>query len=249
MLPFTYELNSGRILEIDHDRTFEGLREPDVLISEEASLITGLTAEMVAGKTINATVVDALIADADLIVAHNASFDRVMVKNTGRPLPRNLERPNNWERQMHAEQREKRSQSRRAEDRTAFWERVVEHSPEFFSVQGLVPNGAFSQWLTPEHAPNLVVSIYIALTGVGVFLRGRRGTTPADILEYFEAKQIDFKALVENEMYDPSSSRHPGLSLEIDVTDHANLDEAVEWLCRKERVWLAATDQVFGETD
>ena len=80
MLPFTYELDTGRILEIDHDRAFEGLREPSVPISDEASLITGLTTEMVTGRTINGSVVEALVADADLIIAHNASFDRVMVE-------------------------------------------------------------------------------------------------------------------------------------------------------------------------
>lgn len=80
MLPFTYELDTGRILEIDHDGAFEGLREPSVPISEEASLITGLTAEMVSGKTIDLASVDALVAGADLIIAHNANFDRVMVE-------------------------------------------------------------------------------------------------------------------------------------------------------------------------
>ncbi|AWZ20543.1 DNA polymerase III subunit epsilon [Roseovarius sp. TM1035] len=80
MLPFTYELNTGRILEIDHDRGFEGLREPGVPISEEANLVTGLTAETVAGQTINGAIVEALVADADLVIAHNSSFDRVMVE-------------------------------------------------------------------------------------------------------------------------------------------------------------------------
>jgi DNA polymerase III subunit epsilon len=80
MLPFTYELETGRILEIDHDRAFEGLREPGVPISDAASLVTGLTAEAVAGRTIDASVAEALVADADLMIAHNASFDRVMVE-------------------------------------------------------------------------------------------------------------------------------------------------------------------------
>lgn len=80
MLPFTYELDTGRILEIAHDRAFDGLREPGVPISDEASLVTGLTAETVSGKTIDGSFVEALVADADLIIAHNASFDRVMVE-------------------------------------------------------------------------------------------------------------------------------------------------------------------------
>lgn len=80
MLPFTYEFDTGRILEISRDRAFHGLREPDIPISDQASLVTGLTAEAVAGETIDGSVVEALVAEADLIIAHNASFDRVMVE-------------------------------------------------------------------------------------------------------------------------------------------------------------------------
>ncbi|MCZ6771251.1 MAG: exonuclease domain-containing protein [Proteobacteria bacterium] len=53
MLPFDYEPESGRILTVQKARAFEGLREPAVPISAEASLITGITAEMVAGKSID----------------------------------------------------------------------------------------------------------------------------------------------------------------------------------------------------
>ncbi len=80
ILPFDYEPESGRILTIHKALAFEGLREPAVPISEDASLITGITNEMVAGKTIDESAVSALIANADLVIAHNAYFDRPMVE-------------------------------------------------------------------------------------------------------------------------------------------------------------------------
>lgn len=80
MLPFTYEVDTGRILEIELDRAFDGLRQPSLPISEEASLITGISDDKVAGHSIDAAAVEAMIADADLIIAHNASFDRPMVE-------------------------------------------------------------------------------------------------------------------------------------------------------------------------
>lgn len=80
MLAFTYEVDTGRILEIELDRAFDSLRQPSLPISEEASLITGITDNMVAGHSIDAVAVEAMIADADLIIAHNASFDRPMVE-------------------------------------------------------------------------------------------------------------------------------------------------------------------------
>jgi len=80
LLPFDYEAESGRILTIHKTLAFEGLREPAVPISEEASLVTGITAEMVAGKSIDEAAVSAVVADADLVIAHNAYFDRAMVE-------------------------------------------------------------------------------------------------------------------------------------------------------------------------
>ena len=142
-----------------------------------------------------------------------------------------------------------RSQSRRAADREAFWQAAVDHSPELFAKHSVVANGSASQWLTPENVHNLVVSIYIALDGVVVFLRGRRGATPADVLEIFEPKLAEFKAMVEDEMYDASTSTHPGIAFKIDMTDQDNWDEAISWMVHKAQMWLAAASAIFGEMD
>jgi DNA polymerase-3 subunit epsilon len=80
MLPFDYEAESGRILAVLKDQAFDHLREPAVPISEEASLVTGITNEMVAGKSIDGSAVATVVTNADLIIAHNASFDRPMVE-------------------------------------------------------------------------------------------------------------------------------------------------------------------------
>jgi DNA polymerase-3 subunit epsilon len=80
MLPFDYEANTGRILTVHKALAFEELREPAVPISEEASLITGFTNDMVAGKSIDDAAVAGVVADADLVIAHNAYFDRPMVE-------------------------------------------------------------------------------------------------------------------------------------------------------------------------
>lgn len=80
ILPFDYEPESGRILTVHKNAAFSGLREPSVPISEEASLITGITDEMVSGKVIDDDAVAQTVADADLVIAHNAYFDRAMVE-------------------------------------------------------------------------------------------------------------------------------------------------------------------------
>jgi DNA polymerase-3 subunit epsilon len=80
MLPFDYEIETGRILTVYMDEVFDGLREPAAPISEEASLITGITADMVVGKSIDAEAVAEVVEDADLVIAHNSKFDRLMVE-------------------------------------------------------------------------------------------------------------------------------------------------------------------------
>lgn len=80
ILPFRYEVETGRILEVLHRDAYEGMRQPAVDISPEAAAVTGLTAEMVAGQEIDAGRVEELLVKADLVIAHNAGFDRPMVE-------------------------------------------------------------------------------------------------------------------------------------------------------------------------
>ncbi|MGE6781917.1 3'-5' exonuclease [Ensifer adhaerens] len=55
---------------------FGGLRQPANPISAEITRLTGITNEMIAGKTIDLEEVRALMEKADLVIAHNAGFDR-----------------------------------------------------------------------------------------------------------------------------------------------------------------------------
>lgn len=55
---------------------YSGLRQPSTPIPAEITRLTGITDEMVAGQDIDIATLDALIEPADLIVAHNAAFDR-----------------------------------------------------------------------------------------------------------------------------------------------------------------------------
>ena len=74
MVPFRYS-NDGRIFEV-HE-AFDELREPSSgTIPEEITRITGITDDMVRGKTINTARVEEIAAHAALIIAHNANFDR-----------------------------------------------------------------------------------------------------------------------------------------------------------------------------
>ncbi len=73
MIPFHYGMD-GRIYEVGE--AFQGLRQPAGPISAEITALTGIDDAMVAGKAIDVDAVATVASSADLIVAHNAAFDR-----------------------------------------------------------------------------------------------------------------------------------------------------------------------------
>jgi len=74
MVPFTYGVD-GRIYEIGEP--FARLRQPKEPISQEITALTGITNEMVEGKSIDLVEVSRELSKASLVIAHNAAFDRL----------------------------------------------------------------------------------------------------------------------------------------------------------------------------
>lgn len=77
MLPFSYSAD-GRIFSVGPG--FDRLREPGVPIPQIVTDLTGLDAATVAGHRVDPDEVAAFAAGANLIVAHNARFDRPFVE-------------------------------------------------------------------------------------------------------------------------------------------------------------------------
>lgn len=77
MRPFRFVAQSGQIVEIG--QPFTALQDPGRPLSSEISELTGLTDEMLAGKAIDWEQADQLIAKAEIVIAHNAGFDRPFI--------------------------------------------------------------------------------------------------------------------------------------------------------------------------
>lgn len=77
MLKFTYQPDGsvGRVLD-----TFAAYNEPAVPVPAEITKLTGITGEMVAGHKLDADEVAAFAADASVVIAHHASYDRKLVE-------------------------------------------------------------------------------------------------------------------------------------------------------------------------
>lgn len=74
------------LLQVDVDTTtglpvgdvlvYDELEDPGVPVSPEIEAITGISTEMVLGKRLDEAKIAAMLAGADLVIAHNAGFDR-----------------------------------------------------------------------------------------------------------------------------------------------------------------------------
>ncbi|HEY4546227.1 MAG TPA: 3'-5' exonuclease [Pedomonas sp.] len=73
MTPFTYSLD-GTIYSVGE--SFQSLRQPSEPITPEITAITGITNEMVEGRSIDPAEVATFASPASLVIAHNAAFDR-----------------------------------------------------------------------------------------------------------------------------------------------------------------------------
>ncbi|MFM6985917.1 MAG: 3'-5' exonuclease [Hydrogenophaga sp.] len=60
--------------------TFEGFEDPGMPIPDVARQVTGITDEMVCGQRLDGARVQALLDGVDLVIAHNAGFDRPFVE-------------------------------------------------------------------------------------------------------------------------------------------------------------------------
>lgn len=73
LIAFTFD-DQGSIGDVTG--IYGGLQQPGKPIPPEIVKLTGITDDMVAGQKIDIEAVETLVAPADLIIAHNAGFDR-----------------------------------------------------------------------------------------------------------------------------------------------------------------------------
>lgn len=73
VIAFTFDA-SGRIGDVTG--IYGGLQQPSVSIPSDITRLTGITDEMVAGQSVDVAALKELIEPADLVIAHNAGFDR-----------------------------------------------------------------------------------------------------------------------------------------------------------------------------
>jgi DNA polymerase-3 subunit epsilon len=93
---FRFELPSGKIVDSSVE-TYSALQDPGFTISKEIQTVTGIAPEMLVGQNIDWAKVDSMLAQADVIVAHNASFDRGFLDRKSRVSPEKVWACSAWQ--------------------------------------------------------------------------------------------------------------------------------------------------------
>ncbi|MGQ7793030.1 hypothetical protein ACUN0C_11530 [Faunimonas sp. B44] len=135
-----------------------------------------------------------------------------------------VEKPNGWDRQVHAA-RSAAEPSEIAAFRRAFWDAYAAAHPEDLEL-GIRPSAASSMWMP---LGDVVVSAWVGKGGVGVFVRGHRG---ADGEETF-ARLAPHAAELERALQAPfgaSGDALLGQERKADMSDRANWPAAIDWL-------------------
>lgn len=78
LLQFDVDASTGR--PCGEVQVYDGLEDPGMPISAEIEAITGISNAMVRGQRLDETRIAALLDGVDLIIAHNAAFDRPFVE-------------------------------------------------------------------------------------------------------------------------------------------------------------------------
>jgi DNA polymerase III subunit epsilon len=74
------DVASGTGLPCGEVQVYDGLEDPGMPISREIEAITGISNDMVQGQQLDEARVAALLGGVDLVIAHNAAFDRPFVE-------------------------------------------------------------------------------------------------------------------------------------------------------------------------
>jgi DNA polymerase-3 subunit epsilon len=79
LVPFLYE-EGGKILGVREDQCMSFLNDPGVPLTDEIRKLTGIEPEDIVGKSLDMDVIRVMLAGCDLVIAHNAGYDRKVLE-------------------------------------------------------------------------------------------------------------------------------------------------------------------------
>lgn len=156
------------------------------------------------------------------------------------PLFEVVERPNRWDRQVADQKRTAEAGlSDLGQHRLAFWTHLCGRHPWFGT-----PDASSSHWVALSGTGAVAVQ-YISRSGVGIFVRPRRGQAMDGLARELEPHL----PALSQDLGAPTGGTDSFLSshLPIDGRDPANWDRMADWLDERTKAYQAAFARIEGE--
>ena len=148
-----------------------------------------------------------------------------------------LVRPNEWERRLQSAASRSRPRKEAGERRLAFWTRFIERHPDE-SRFGPARAGS-NRWHVLDPM-GIVISIYLAVDHVGLFLRGPRGASNGDLYEKLEANHEFLSRRLGESEHNDFGQRFYG-----DADDPDERDKMIDWLYETATKYETVLTDVF----
>ncbi len=138
-----------------------------------------------------------------------------------------VERPNSWERQIRADKKE----SSLTNLRRRFWEQYLRRHPDTFR-----PTRASNALVPITQDGSVLLSMYCAKLGSGMFLRGRKGISEVEFEDLIEDYVESLDKSFNQDQY-PSYGTHCNQHT---LDDEQNWDAIIDWLEEKRSIYETA---------
>lgn len=169
---------------------------------------------------------------------------KVRVVRIGSSLPAPLfevvERPDEWERQVHQAVVSRTELSEIGQFRAAFWRHHCSRHPD-----GVGPDAASSRWAAVPGRPLNVVS-YVSKSGVGVFVRSPRGEPSSIVLQTLGADAEVLADQLGAKLRGSDADHFLASAASFDMSDLSQWDAASDWLDQRRSVYLSALSARAG---
>ena len=142
------------------------------------------------------------------------------------PLFEVLERPSGWERQFRASVQEASTLSESGQFRREFWQHYTNRYPD----DGVRVGYAGSNVWHPVIDTSILLSQYVAVFGVGVYLRSGWNESSEQVFPIVENYAEALQHELEVELGNSSDGWWALKTLRIDSRDRANWPQMVDWL-------------------
>lgn len=130
--------------------------------------------------------------------------------------------------------------------RRQFWEHLIACHPEE-GVSGRACAQSY-RWTTLGDLDVVVVQ-FVADTGVGVFIRGRKGECADTVRQRIQPNAAALEASLGIPIGTEDPERFFIIRLPLDTADRSTWDTAVDWLSENRKRYEAALRDIMGGTD